>query len=108
MLREIRTVLNVVLPLLVVLALFPCGHSLAETPPSNDDKKHPIYAAYQFGASDRTIDFGIQPLWIPIALVSEVIRRDRILQKQLSDRGTESKPPAYTAGLLAFVKGVKA
>lgn len=48
---------------------------------------NPAYADYQFGETDRVIDIGIQPMWLPIGIVTEVMRRDRVLHETLAREG---------------------
>lgn len=53
-----------------------------------DLSNHPIYSNYDFG-EDNVIGFGIQPLVVPVGVLSEVMRRDAVLRKALSEQGLE-------------------
>ncbi len=52
---------------------------------------HPIYSKYVFDNTDRVINIGVQPLYLPTGLISEAMKRDGILQKALKDLGMELK-----------------
>lgn len=67
----------------------------AATPDLSD---HPIYSQHDFGRDDRVIDVGVQPLWIPTNLISEAMRRDGILRKDLADRGLEIRFHGFLKG----------
>mgnify|MGYP003830744437 CR=1 FL=1 len=54
----------------------------AENAPTN-----PLYAAYQFDKSGKTIHFASQPLATPEGVIATVMQRDRILQKRLNAKG---------------------
>jgi len=60
---------------------------------------HPIYSKYTFGAAnENVIDFGIQPIGVQIRVISEVMRRDQVLIKALSDLGQEIKFHSFLKG----------
>ena len=42
--------------------------------------KHSIYSNYVFDNTDKVINIGIQPLYLPTGLISEVMERDMVLQ----------------------------
>jgi len=50
---------------------------------------HAIYKTYKFGEGPNVIDIGVQPLWLPPGIITEVMSRDRILQKSLAKQGKE-------------------
>ena len=75
--------------LLSLLLLAPLAAS-AEPPRSTtpDLAKHPIYSTYQFNKDGRHIYFGTQPLAIE-GVITEVMRRDSTLKKNLKAMGVE-------------------
>ena len=50
-----------------------------------NDANHPIYSQYQFNNSERVINIGIQPVYMPAGLITEVMKRDRVLKQKLSN-----------------------
>lgn len=54
---------------------------------TEDLADHPIYKNYAFTGFSRVIDFGEQPLWIPTAVIIEVMKRDNILKDELYGLG---------------------
>lgn len=58
----------------------PAPEIITSTP---DLSTHAIYSHYQFGG-DNVIDVGTQPLYFPTGLITEMMKRDRILQQELS------------------------
>lgn len=75
--------------LLTLLLLAPIAASAA-TPKATapDLAKHPIYSTYQFNKDGRHIYFGTQPLAIE-GVITEVMRRDSTLKKNLKAIGLE-------------------
>ena len=59
---------------------------------------HPIYSTYDFGEDDNVVDIGIQPLWIPPGIITEVMKRDAVLQRALSEDGMELRFHAFLKG----------
>ncbi len=78
---------------MVIVTIFNIGSftkvEKQPTPSEPDLTDHPFYKNYVFGEVDSVIDFGIQPLWIPTSLFTEIIKRDVILQQILSEKGFE-------------------
>ena len=57
---------------------------LADKAAANTDlSKHPVYSTYKFSNDTKVIDFAIPPVAIPAGVLSETIKRDRILQQAL-------------------------
>lgn len=54
---------------------------------ASDLSKDPVYSKYEFGRDDRVIDVGAQPLWIPTNMITEVMRRDEVLEDALAQDG---------------------
>ncbi len=59
---------------------------------------HPLYSKYKFGQSGHTIDFGVQPISIPIGVISAVIEEDRLLLDELSAMGIEIRYHQFYKG----------
>ncbi len=91
-------VLGIVI-LLVIFFSFRKGQELSPfTHKMTDLLSHPIYSKYQFDRSEKVINIGVQPLYLPTGLISEVMKRDRILQKALKDLGMELKYYPFLKG----------
>ena len=63
----------------------PIGESTVN--PAPDLTGHPLYSTYTFGKTEKVIDIGTQPLWLPISHITEAMKRDRILRKALEAEG---------------------
>jgi len=61
-------------------------------------ENHPIYSNYTFGESPDVIDIGIQPLWLPPGIITEVMRHDTILKQALSSQGKEVRFHQFLKG----------
>ncbi|MBM4054031.1 MAG: hypothetical protein FJ264_05045 [Planctomycetes bacterium] len=55
----------------------------------SDLSQHPIYSKYKFTKGDTIVNFGTQPLYLPTGLITEAMRRDKILYKSLSELGIQ-------------------
>lgn len=84
--------------LLLCLFLTLCVASPSFAGNEPDLASHPIYAAYQFGREGKVMDFGTQPLAVPIGVISEVIQHDRILKKTLAERGWDFRSHGFLKG----------
>lgn len=86
--------------LLVVGTASSCGRDTSPPPPAataptgasapagaSDPTKDPDYAGYRFDAPDSFVDFGIQPLLLPEAVLTTLMERDGILRDQLAAVG---------------------
>jgi len=82
-------VLGVVILLIVVFFIGTGRKVGVSTRDNSDHADHPIYSKYRFDRSSRVINFGVQPLYLPTGLISEVMKRDRVFQKALKDLGVE-------------------
>lgn len=75
---------------IVLLTLLMPG---CERPGAPEDRaapdlgNHPVYSKYELSARDNVIHMGIQPLGIPIGVITEAMRRDRVLEQELSGLG---------------------
>lgn len=81
---------------LVAVLLFSALISCVKTeenkdvsPALTDLSKHPLYSEYQFDSSDNVINLGTQPLYMPTGLITETMKRDRILRNALKKLGME-------------------
>jgi NitT/TauT family transport system substrate-binding protein len=74
--------------ILVVMLVFTMAAWAAE----------PDYAKYPYDTAGRAVDFGVQPLAYPIAMVSELMRHDQILKGHLARSGKELRQHAYAKG----------
>ena len=64
-----------------------------------DLSDHPVYSKYSFGSTHKNvIDIGIQPLWIPTSIITEVMRRDTVLRKILAKQGFEIRFHPFLKG----------
>ncbi|MBL7049385.1 MAG: NrtA/SsuA/CpmA family ABC transporter substrate-binding protein [Nitrospira sp.] len=64
----------------------------------SDLSDHKIYKTYNFLKSDRLINIGTQPMYMPTGLITEMMKRDRILKSNLSDLG-------FRVQFFSFFKG---
>ncbi len=90
----------------VVVLVIACwqGWFSSGPPPSPhasqpDLSADPIYKEYQFGQSERVIDVGIQPLWIPTNIIAEAMRRDMVLKDALAREGLEIRFHGFRKGV---------
>lgn len=103
--RLVGVFMIVVLALLIIIVLFRTGqfHFPTSSPsrplaPSLDLSDHPIYSKYDFGSTDNVIDFGIQPMGVPIGVILEVMRRDAMLRESLSHQDMEIRFHPFLKG----------
>ena len=61
-------------------------------------RSHPIYSKHEYGASDDIIDFGCQPLGVPIGVISEVMRHDIILWEIFAEPGIRLRFHSFLKG----------
>jgi len=75
----------------LLLILILCLHLPSITSGANTQEaaNHPLYKSYDFGDSDNVIVFAFQPLGVLHSTVSEIIKRDRILEKVLKSKQLE-------------------
>ncbi len=74
--------------LLIVISLPNCSKD--ESPQSlspPDLSQHPIYSRYAFDKQESVINVGVQPLYFPTGLISESMKRDAILHRDLVSLG---------------------
>jgi hypothetical protein len=105
--------LQLFLLLLFVVGLFWVFWRLSE----HESSKRPPYDTfnypkqdfnYSFGDTSLYIEIAIQPLWIPVSLITQVIKHDRILADSLRARGKVLKFfPYYDSGEIIKSMGEK-
>lgn len=59
---------------------------------------HPKYRQYHFGVDEQVVDLGVQPLWQPAGLVSEVMKRDQILRQAFLRQGKSIRFHSFLKG----------
>ncbi len=59
---------------------------------------HPTYSSYKFNNTENVINIGSQPLYFPTSIITETMKRDNILLKNLSHLG-------MTINFYPFLKG---
>ncbi len=74
--------LGVIFVLFCALTVFAIDHksSLAD---------HPLYSTYEFNNTEKVVNIGTQPLYMPTGLITETMKRDIIFKKALAERGVE-------------------
>lgn len=60
--------------------------------------RHPLYSRYDFGKAPGVINFATQPLAVPIGVIAEVMKRDRILRSSLREKGVEIRFHPFLKG----------
>jgi len=90
--------MKLLMPLLLLFVLVLPGTCPSPVRGDEDLSRHPIYSRYDFAKGPRVINFASQPLAVPIGVISEVMRRDRILRQELAKLG-------YEIRFLPFLKG---
>lgn len=85
-------------PYLFCILLTLCAASPAFADNEANLANHPIYSKYQFGREGKVADLGTQPLAVPAGVVGEVMQHDRILKKELSERGWEFRNHSFLKG----------
>ncbi len=56
---------------------------------SADLNGHTIYSGYSFSTDPNVINIGTQPLYLPTGVIFEAVKRDKILNRALSDLGVK-------------------
>lgn len=73
--------------IIILNQIQPFNQSSTPTEIDQDLSSHPIYSTYEFSSDPSIIYMGIQPLWIPTSVITEVMSRDLILLNQLEQLG---------------------
>jgi ABC-type nitrate/sulfonate/bicarbonate transport system substrate-binding protein len=92
--------MKLILPLILLLTMSLPPSVLAGTAAAaNPDlSRHPRYSRYDFGEPSRVINFGTQPMAVPIGVIAEVMKRDRILRNELRRQGLEIRFHPFLKG----------
>ena len=56
------------------------------------------YKEYTYGNSENIIDIGIQPLWLPVNLITSLMQKDLILKEQMISLGKEIRFHSFLKG----------
>ncbi len=91
---KIRSVINAFLTVCLILIAHTAilETSRAEDQPTvntPDLSDHPIYSKYKFNNTENVINLGVQPNYSPTGFITEVMKRDTVLRKDLSALGVE-------------------
>ncbi len=65
---------------------------------TSDLSQHPVYSRYKFNNTENVINLGVQPLYSPTGFITEAMKRDTVLRKDLSVLGMK-------VGYYSFLKG---
>ena len=65
---------------------------------AQDLSHHPVYSKYKFNNAENVINLGVQPLYSPTGFITEVMKRDAVLRKNLSASGMEARYYAFLKG----------
>ena len=90
--KQTRLIGSIVLGFTILLAIaffLRTGREDGSIHEPPDRAEHPIYSKYRFDRSGRVINFGIQPLYLTSGLITEAMKRDRVLDKALNELGME-------------------
>ncbi len=86
----IYTFLTVCLIFIVHTSFLKTGkaedQSIVNTP---DLSNHPIYSKYKFNNTEKVINLGTQPFFLPTGFITEAMKRDTILRNDLFGSGIE-------------------
>ena len=90
-------VIGVILLVVLIISRFS-GREEAPIVSAPDLSEHPIYSKYDFGKAENIIDIGVQPLWVPACIITEVMRRDEALREALAEVGLEVRFHPFLKG----------
>ncbi len=85
----------ILLGVLVILFFSPKN---VQKPLQAELKRHPVYSTYAFKNTGPVINIGVQPLYLPTSLITEVMAKDKILRKAIQTLGMKLR-------FFAFYKG---
>ncbi len=92
----VTLIVSAVLAVLVLVYLLTRGNS-RQILPESDLSNHPLYGSCDFG-DEGIIDIGTQPVYLPTGVITELMKRDRILHTALSEIGMEMRFHAFLKG----------
>ncbi|MCP4253979.1 MAG: ABC transporter substrate-binding protein, partial [Candidatus Scalindua sp.] len=97
--RVIYTFLVVCLILTAHTVMLRTGRSEDQsTVKPRDLSNHPIYSKYKFNNTENVINLGAQPFFSPTGLITEAMKRDKILYNALSELGMKIRFYAFLKG----------
>ncbi len=70
-------------------------HSVVSMP---DLSNHPTYSNYKFNNTEDVVNIGVQPIYSPTGFISETMKRDAVLNKELSRSGMKLRFYAFLKG----------
>ena len=91
-----------ILAVLVIAGLrgwFSSGPAEGPDTTERDLSADPTYKEYEFGQSNRVIDVGTQPMWIPTNIITEAMSRDMVLKEALAQEGLEIRFHGFRKGV---------
>ncbi|MBF0337746.1 MAG: ABC transporter substrate-binding protein [Nitrospirae bacterium] len=87
---------NVMAAVVVLLTVVACSLGVAYT--SAEPPADPRYSKYEFGNGKNVINVGIQPMYLPTNIITEVMRCDAVLYDMLKDLGMEIRFFPFSKG----------
>jgi ABC-type nitrate/sulfonate/bicarbonate transport system substrate-binding protein len=57
-----------------------------------------MYSDYRFGPKDQVLDIGIQPLWVPTSTITEAMKRDQVLGREMAKLGMRARFHPFRLG----------
>lgn len=98
-----KLVANKVCGVLLLILVVGCAGSGSSTGPAPsastpDLSDHPVYSTYDFGPDERTVDIGIQPLWVPTNVIAEAMKHDLVLENALLEHGLAIRFHSFLKG----------
>lgn len=91
----------ILIPILIYVFLWEWKTQESQQPitfQEHDLSDHPLYSNYVFGDSSDVIDVGMQPMWLPTSIITEVMQRDLLLKNGLSGLGKEIRFHSFLKG----------
>ncbi|MES0336725.1 MAG: ABC transporter substrate-binding protein [Candidatus Magnetobacterium sp. LHC-1] len=87
---------NVMAVIAVLLTVVVCSLAVAYT--STEPPVDPRYLKYEFGNGKNVINVGIQPMYLPANIITEVMSCDAVLYETLKDLGMEIRFFPFSKG----------
>jgi ABC-type nitrate/sulfonate/bicarbonate transport system substrate-binding protein len=93
--------MKLLMPLILLLLFALPGVCMAGASPARGEEdlsRHPVYSRYNLTTDPKVINFATQPLAVPIGVIAEVMRRDRLLRMELAKMGYEIRFHPFLKG----------
>lgn len=87
--------------LVLIACIGSCGPDVpqSQAPYSPPDlTQHPIYSKYDFGRDEHILDIGVQPMWMPVSIIVETMKRDAVLHAALDSLGISIRFHSFAKG----------